>query len=93
VDRRRRRVVGAAFSRRRLSRHTCGLSRTAPSNASTEISAQIPADYIDVEVKDGWVILKGDVDFQYQSDSAFDHVASMYGVTGVTNDIKVVEPL
>jgi osmotically-inducible protein OsmY len=55
--------------------------------------AQIPADYIDVEVKDGWVTLKGDVDFQYQSDSAFDLVAPMYGVTGITNDIKVVEPL
>jgi osmotically-inducible protein OsmY len=55
--------------------------------------SEIPGDYLDVQVKDGWVTLKGDVDFQYQSDSAFDHVASLYGVTGVTNDIKVVERL
>jgi osmotically-inducible protein OsmY len=54
---------------------------------------EIPGDYIDVHVKDGWVTLKGDVDFQYQSDRAFDHAASLYGVTGVTNDIKVVERL
>jgi osmotically-inducible protein OsmY len=54
---------------------------------------QIPGDYIDVHVKDGWVTLKGDVDHQFQSDKAFDHVASLYGVTGVTNDIKVVEAL
>jgi osmotically-inducible protein OsmY len=54
---------------------------------------EIPGDYLDVHVKDGWVTLKGDVDHQYQSDIAFDHVASLYGVTGVTNDIKVVEQL
>jgi osmotically-inducible protein OsmY len=54
---------------------------------------EIPGDDIDVGVKDGWVTLKGEVDFQYQSDSAFDHVASLYGVTGVSNDIRVVERL
>jgi osmotically-inducible protein OsmY len=52
---------------------------------------EIPGEYIDVSVKDGWVTLKGDVDFQYQSDRAFDHAASLYGVTGVTNDIKVIQ--
>jgi osmotically-inducible protein OsmY len=54
---------------------------------------EIPGGYMDVGVKDGWVTLKGDVDYQYQSDIAFNHVASLYGVTGVTNDIKVVERL
>jgi osmotically-inducible protein OsmY len=54
---------------------------------------EIPSDYLDVHVKDGWVTLEGDVDFQFQSDLAFDDVSRMYGVTGVTNDIKVVEQL
>jgi osmotically-inducible protein OsmY len=54
---------------------------------------EIPGDYLDVRVKDGWVTLDGEVDYQYQSDRAFDHVASLYGVTGVTNDVKVVERL
>jgi osmotically-inducible protein OsmY len=54
---------------------------------------EIPSDYLDVHVKDGWVTLKGDVDFQFQSDLAFDDVSRLYGVTGVTNDIKVVERL
>jgi osmotically-inducible protein OsmY len=54
---------------------------------------EIPGGYLDVHVKDGWVTLKGDVDFQYQSDAAFNHVASLYGVTGVSNEIKVVERL
>ena len=53
---------------------------------------QLVADFLGVEVKDGWVTLKGDVDHQYQSDDAFDHVAGLRGVTGVTNKIKVVEP-
>jgi len=52
---------------------------------------EIPGDYIDVRVKDGWVTLKGEVDHQYQSDDAFNHMVSLYGVTGVTNDIEVVQ--
>ena len=52
---------------------------------------EIPGDYLDVGVKDGWVTLKGEVDHQYQSDNAFDLVASLYGVTGVTNDVEGVQ--
>jgi osmotically-inducible protein OsmY len=51
----------------------------------------LPAESLDVKVKDGWVTLKGTLDFQFQSDSAFEHVASLSGVTGVTNEIDVVE--
>jgi osmotically-inducible protein OsmY len=54
---------------------------------------EVPADSIDVSVEDGWVTLKGEVNFQFQSDDAFDDVASLVGVTGVSNEIKVVEPL
>ena len=53
---------------------------------------ELRSDYVDVHVRDGWVTLKGEVDHQYQSDDAFDHVAGLRGVTGVTNKIKVVEP-
>ena len=51
----------------------------------------IPGDALDVRVNDGWLTLKGDVDFQFQSDLAFDDVAGLYGVIGVTNEIRVVE--
>jgi osmotically-inducible protein OsmY len=54
---------------------------------------EIPGGYLDVDVKDGWLTLKGEVDFQYQSDRAFDHAATLYGVTGVTNEIKVIQVL
>jgi osmotically-inducible protein OsmY len=53
---------------------------------------EIPAELLDVHVGDGWVTLKGDVDFQYQSDDAFDDVASLMGVVGVTNEIRVTTP-
>ena len=55
--------------------------------------SEIPADYLDVHVEDGWITLKGDVDYQFQSDLAFDDVTALYGVTGVTNEIKVIEAL
>jgi osmotically-inducible protein OsmY len=50
---------------------------------------EVPSDALDVHVEDGWITLKGDVSFQFQSDAAYDDVSSLYGVYGVTNEIKV----
>ena len=52
---------------------------------------EVPSDSVDVKVKDGWITLKGDVAYQFQSDAAYDDVASLYGVYGVTNKITVNE--
>ena len=49
----------------------------------------VPSDLIEVKVNDGWVTLKGDVSYQFQSDAAYDDVAGLYGVLGVTNEIAV----
>ena len=49
----------------------------------------VPSDFVDVKVNDGWVTLKGDVSYQFQSDAAYDDVASLYGVLGITNEITV----
>jgi osmotically-inducible protein OsmY len=49
----------------------------------------VPSDLVDVQVEDGWITLKGDVGYQFESDAAYDDVASLYGVYGVTNEIKV----
>jgi osmotically-inducible protein OsmY len=54
--------------------------------------AEIPADSIDVKVNEGWVTLKGEVDYQFQSDDAYDDIASLYGVVGITNEITVITP-
>jgi osmotically-inducible protein OsmY len=53
---------------------------------------EVPSDSIDVKVQDGWVTLKGDASYQFQSNAAYDDVASMYGVYGVTNEIRVTNP-
>ena len=53
---------------------------------------EVPSDSIDVKVDDGWITLKGDVGYPFQSNAAYDDVASLYGVYGVTNEIKVKEP-
>jgi osmotically-inducible protein OsmY len=52
---------------------------------------EVPSDSIDVKVQEGWITLTGDVSFQFESDAAYDDVATLYGVYGVTNEIKVNE--
>ena len=54
-------------------------------------SSEVP-EAVDVDVSDGWVTLTGDVGYQFQSDAAFDDVAGLYGVLGVTNEITVEHP-
>ena len=45
---------------------------------------------VDVVVADAWVTLKGEVRHQHESDAAFEDVAQLEGVGGITNTIKVV---
>ena len=45
---------------------------------------------IDVTVRNGWVTLRGEVRHQFQSDAAFEDVARLEGVGGITNEIRVV---
>jgi osmotically-inducible protein OsmY len=52
----------------------------------------VPSDFVDVKVDDGWVTLKGNVGYQFETDAAYGDVASLYGVVGVTNEIVVSNP-
>ena len=49
----------------------------------------IPEDRIKVIVERGWITLEGDVDRQYQRETAEDAVLHLTGVRGVSNDIKI----
>ena len=53
---------------------------------------EVPSDFVDVKVDDGWVTLNGNVSYQFESDAAYDDVACLYGVLGVTNEIVVSNP-
>jgi hypothetical protein len=36
--------------------------------------------------------LTGEVSYQFQTDAAYNDVADVFGVIGITNDIRVVNP-
>lgn len=49
----------------------------------------IPTDKVSVTVSQGWVTLKGDLDWQYQKEAAARAVRDLIGVLGVSNNIVV----
>jgi osmotically-inducible protein OsmY len=49
----------------------------------------IPADKIKVAVRNGWVTMEGNVDWQYQKNLAESSVKKLKGVIGITNNIEV----
>lgn len=51
----------------------------------------VPKDAVTVTVSDGWLALKGTVDWQFQKDAAARTVRDLVGVRGVTNEI-VLKP-
>jgi osmotically-inducible protein OsmY len=53
---------------------------------------EVPADLVNVKIDDGWVTLTGNVSYQFESNAAYEDVASLYGVVGVTNEIRVTNP-
>jgi osmotically-inducible protein OsmY len=52
-------------------------------------NSSIPAHSVKPTVQKGWVTLTGEVDWHYQHDAAADDVRGLWGVTGISNDIKV----
>ena len=60
-------------------------------DAVTAIKNRLPisSEHIKVVVKNGWLTLEGDVEWQYQKESAENAVRWVRGVKGVTNLIQV----
>lgn len=50
---------------------------------------RVPDGKVKAKVKKGWVILEGDLEWNFQKKAATDSVARLTGVTGVTNNIRV----
>jgi osmotically-inducible protein OsmY len=53
---------------------------------------EVPADAVNVKVDDGWVTLTGNVSYQFESNAAYEDVAGLFGIYGVTNEIRVTNP-
>lgn len=51
---------------------------------------EVPADSIEVKVRDGWVTLSGYVEYEPQRVSAYDDIATLDGVTGISNEIRLL---
>lgn len=49
----------------------------------------VPKDAVQVKVENGWIRLSGEVDWQFQRNTAESDVRKLSGVSGVTNDIKI----
>ena len=49
----------------------------------------VPKDQVRLTVRNGWITLEGQVDWQYQREAAFNTVAHLTGVHGVTNNVVV----
>jgi osmotically-inducible protein OsmY len=49
----------------------------------------IPDDKLKVTVRNGWITLEGNVDWQFQRQAARDAVCYLMGVKGVVNDIVI----
>jgi len=52
-------------------------------------NSSIPVDAVEVVVEKGWLTLSGDVEWGFQSEAAGHEVRTMWGVVGVTNDIRI----
>jgi osmotically-inducible protein OsmY len=59
--------------------------------AALQWNTMVPANRVTVAVSNGWVNLKGTLDWQFQKEAAARAVRDLTGVRGVANDI-VVQP-
>jgi osmotically-inducible protein OsmY len=50
---------------------------------------RVPNDKVKVKVENGWITLDGELLFNYEREAANDSVKNLYGVTGVSNNIKI----
>ena len=71
-----------------LSKRTDGdIARSAQN--SLEWTSWLPKDSIKVKAENGWITLSGEVEWDYQRQSAKDAVRSLLGVVGVSDEISI----
>lgn len=56
-------------------------------------NVQVPSDRVTARVEDGWVILEGQVDHDYQRREVERAVRNVRGVVAVTDNISVIPPV
>ena len=56
-------------------------------------NVSVPKDSVQVRVLKGWVTLRGEVEWQYQKNAAYDAVRALGGVVGVSNLVELAPRL
>lgn len=51
--------------------------------------SSVPPDCVKAKVENGWVTLTGEVDWRFQHEAAAEDVRSLWGVKGVSNEIRI----
>lgn len=72
---------------------------TAFSKTNNEIAAEVvkslkenwsvPSGKVNAIVEDGWVILEGELAWNYQKEAAINAIAKLMGIKGITNNITI----
>ncbi|AXA44220.1 BON domain-containing protein [Rhizobium leguminosarum] len=52
-------------------------------------NVSVPKDSVQVRVLKGWITLRGEVEWQYQKNAAYDAVRDLAGVVGVSNLVEL----
>jgi len=52
-------------------------------------NAAFSGDPVKIKVEKGWITLTGEVDWHFQKEIAADDIRSLWGVTGISNQIKI----
>ena len=74
-----------------IRRDDADIARAAISKLTWNSS--VPVDAISVVVEKGWVTLSGKVEWHFQSEAVVCDVRPLWGVVGVTNDIRIRPPV
>jgi osmotically-inducible protein OsmY len=57
--------------------------------AALKWHVEVPSERIKARVDDGWIVLDGELDWEFQRSAAAKVIRSLTGVRGVTNNIKL----
>jgi osmotically-inducible protein OsmY len=49
----------------------------------------VPSERVRARIDDGWIVLEGELDWEFQRTAAVNAVRSLTGVRGVTNNLKL----
>ncbi|MFZ2990363.1 BON domain-containing protein [Ideonella sp.] len=95
AERAAQRVAGVRAMATELKVHLDGLSARTDSEIAASVenvlewTTVLPSGAVKVLVEGGWVTLSGQLDWQYQRQTAADAVRNLMGVTGLSDQIKL----